>query len=171
MRALVGNRRALCALLSRFQEAWYSIRPDAIAECEGGSQMSERPWRFWLEWDRGTMHQRDLQRKMSSYARYLTSREWAREHPVPPTLLCVVPDIAQERSLAQIALSRLQNCPVHVALYLTTRSLLLTAGIRAAIWRQVLPHKRHMPEQFPVRLALFPTDAQTIEHPQQEALI
>jgi hypothetical protein len=133
--------------------------------------MSPRPWRFWLEWDRGTMHQRDLQRKMGSYARYLASREWAREHAVPPTLLCVVPEIAQERSLAQIALSKLKDCPVHVALYLTTRSLLITAGISAAIWRQVLPHRRHVSEQDPVRFSLFGAHAENEAVMQQEGTI
>jgi hypothetical protein len=161
---------AICVRFYRFQEAWYSIRPDAVAECAGGSQMSQRPWRFWLEWDRGTMHQRDLQRKLGSYARFFASRAWAREHPVPPTLLCVVPEMAQERSVTQIALSRLKDCPVHVALYVTTRSLLITAGISAAIWRQVLPHRRQGLEHFPDRLALFPTEGEINQHAQQEAL-
>jgi hypothetical protein len=36
--------------------------------------------RFWLKWDRGTMNVRDLTIKFTSYASYIDSREWEREH-------------------------------------------------------------------------------------------
>jgi len=38
--------------------------------------------RFWLEWDCGTMNVRDLAVKFTSYASYIATREWAREHSI-----------------------------------------------------------------------------------------
>ena len=51
--------------------------------------------RFWLEWDRGTMNPRDLVVKFTTYAQYIASRKWAREHKMPPVLMCVAPNIAR----------------------------------------------------------------------------
>ena len=51
--------------------------------------------RFWLERDLGTMNPRDLVVKFTSYAQYIASREWAREHKMPRVLMCVAPDIAR----------------------------------------------------------------------------
>jgi hypothetical protein len=65
--------------------------------------------RFWLEWDRGTMNVRDLTIKFTSYAHYIASREWAREGARLPKLLCVVPDISQERRMQRVAQTRIMS--------------------------------------------------------------
>ena len=67
----------------------------------------QQQMRFWLEWDRGTMNVRDLVIKFTSYAFYIASREWAREHSMLPVLICVAPDIAQERRVQRVAQDRL----------------------------------------------------------------
>jgi hypothetical protein len=150
---------AICARFYRQQGQWQGIRPDALAEWMAAH---DGPWRFWLEWDRGTMRGAALQRKMGAYARYLTSREWAREHQVPPALLCVVPDVAHERLLTRVAREQLTHCPVRLSLYTTTRQLLMTPGIPAAIWRQVLPVGDATAET-PKLLRLFGADPPTLD--------
>jgi hypothetical protein len=52
----------MCERRYQVGEQWYNLRPDALAEYCGGSQQ----FRFWLEWDRGTMNVRDLAIKFSS---------------------------------------------------------------------------------------------------------
>jgi hypothetical protein len=54
----------------------YNLRPDALAVYRVGSQQVC----FWLEWDCSTINVRDLAIKFTSYAHYIASREWAREH-------------------------------------------------------------------------------------------
>jgi hypothetical protein len=41
------------------------------------------------------MNVRDLAIKFTSYAQYIASREWAREHKMLPVLMCVAPDISR----------------------------------------------------------------------------
>ena len=67
-----------------------------LSEYRVGSQQV----RFWLEWDRGTMNARDLAVKFTSYASYIASREWAREHSMLPVIICVAPDIARGAAYA-----------------------------------------------------------------------
>ena len=55
------------------------------------------------------MNVRDLTIKFSSYARYMSSLEWARECSVLPVLVCVAPDIAQERRMVRVAQTRLKQ--------------------------------------------------------------
>ena len=93
----------MCERRYRVGEQWYNLRPDALAEYRVGQQQM----RFWLEWDRGTMNVRDLAVKFTSYAHYIASREWAREHSMLPVLVCVAPDIAQERRMQRVAQARL----------------------------------------------------------------
>ena len=93
----------MCERRYRVGEQWYNLRPDALAEYRVGQQQM----RFWLEWDRGTMNVRDLAIKFTSYAHYIASREWAREHSMLPVLVCVAPDIAQERRMQRVAQARL----------------------------------------------------------------
>ena len=90
---------------------------------------------FWLEWDRGTMNVRDLAVKFTSYAHYIASREWAREHSMLPVLICVVPEIAQERRMQRVALARLTS-PPGVMVWTTTIMLLNEQGPLAPIWLQ-----------------------------------
>ncbi|HEU5379441.1 MAG TPA: replication-relaxation family protein, partial [Ktedonobacteraceae bacterium] len=149
---------AICARFYQSEGNWHGIRPDAIAECDFGDLPLQRPWRIWLEWDRGTMRERELQQKMSTYARYLSSREWVRDHQTPPTLLYVASDVGQERLLIRIAQTRLGSCPIRFSLYTTTRGLLMRPGLTAAIWRQVLPPVTPTADD-PVLHCLFPGHA------------
>ena len=125
---------AVCERRYRVGEQWYNLRPDALAECRVGSQQI----RFWLEWDRGTMNVRDLAVKFTSYAYYIASREWAREGSMLPVLVCVAPDIAQERRMQRVAQARLTSTP-GLVVWTTTRVLLNEQGPLAPIWLQSLP--------------------------------
>ena len=89
---------AACERRYQVGERWYNLRPDALADYRAGPQH----FRFWLEWDRGTMNARDLVVKFDAYAHYVASREWAREFESLPRLLCVAPDIAQERRMQRV---------------------------------------------------------------------
>jgi len=89
----------LCERRNQKGEQWHNLRPDALAAYRVGSKQVH----FWLEWDRGTMNVRDLATKFLSYAYYIGSREWAREWATLPWLVCVAPDIAQERRVQRMA--------------------------------------------------------------------
>ena len=116
------------------QEQWYNLRPDAQAAYRVGQQQM----RFWLEWDQGTMNVRDLSIKFSSYAHYVATREWARESARLPTLLCIAPDIAQERRMQRVAQARLTpSCGL--AMWTTTEVLLNENGPLAPIWLPGMP--------------------------------
>jgi hypothetical protein len=101
-------------------------------------QLGERSLRFWLEWDRGTMKLQDLQLKFATYAMYLISREWARSSPYLPMLVCVAPEIGQERLLAKAARECLLRVPSSLGVYTTTTNLLMTQGLLAPIWQRVV---------------------------------
>ena len=83
--------RVVCERRYLVGEQWYNLKPDALAEYHVGSQRM----RFWLEWDHGSSHARDLAVDFTSYAHSIASREWARERSMLPVLVCVAPDIAQ----------------------------------------------------------------------------
>ena len=125
---------AMCERRYRVGEQWYNLRPDALAEYRVGSQQI----RFWLEWDRGTMNVRDLAIKFTSYAYYIASREWARECSMLPVLICVAPDIAQERRMQRVAQARLTS-PPGLVVWTTTEVLLNEHGPLAPIWLQGIP--------------------------------
>ena len=122
---------AACERRYQVGEQWYNLRPDALAEYRVGL----RQIRFWLEWDRGTMNMRDLAIKFTSYAHYIASREWAKERSVLPLLVCIVPDIAQERRVQRVVRARLTHIP-GLALWTTTVVLLNEYGPLAPIWLQ-----------------------------------
>ena len=122
---------AVCERRYRVSEQWYNLRPDALAEYRMGQQRT----RFWLEWDRGTMNVRDLTIKFTSYAHYVASREWTRECSMLPVLVCVAPDIAQERRMQRVAQARLTS-PPGLMVWTTTRVLLDEQGPLAPIWLQ-----------------------------------
>jgi Replication-relaxation len=113
---------AMCERRYRVNEQWGNLRPDALADYHDG----QRHLQFWLEWDRGTMNARDLTVKFTSYAHYLASREWTRDHTALPMVLCVAPDIAQERRIQRVAQTTLATTPGFV-LVTTTRSNLGSA--------------------------------------------
>jgi predicted transcriptional regulator len=118
-------------------EQWYNLRPDALAEFRVGSQQVH----FWLEWDRGTMNVRDLAVKFTSYAHYIASREWAREHSMLPVLICVAPDIAQEKRVQRVAQDRLTQS-AGLIVWTTTKALFNEHGPLSPIWLQGLPQRR-----------------------------
>ena len=124
----------VCERRYRVGEQWYNLRPDALAEYRVGPQQMC----FWLEWDRGTMNVRDLAVKITSYAHYITSREWAREYAMLPRLLCVAPDIAQERRMLRVAQARLTSTP-GLVLWTTTEVLLNEHGLLSPVWLQGMP--------------------------------
>ena len=101
----------------------------------------QQQMRFWLEWDRGTMNVRDLVIKFTSYAFYIASREWAREHSMLPVLICVAPDIAQERRVQRVAQDRLTRS-AGLIVWTTTEALFNEHGpLLSPIWLQGLPQR------------------------------
>jgi len=78
------------------------------------------------------MHVRDLAVKFTSYVHYIASREWTREESMLPALLCVAPEIAQERRMLRVAQKRLTH--IHeLVLWTTTEVLLNEYGPHAPI--------------------------------------
>ena len=126
----------VCERRYRVGEQWYNLRPDALAEYRIG----QRHLRFWLEWDRGTMNARDLAIKFISYAHYIASGEWAREYSVLPMLVCIAPDIVQERRMQRVAQARLAHAS-GLVLWTTTEVLLNEYGPLAPIWLQDIPQR------------------------------
>ena len=124
----------MCERRYQVGEQWYNLRPDALAEYHVGQQQ----FRFWLEWDRGTMNVRDLPIKFTSYAHYIASREWAREYSLLPVLVCIAPDIAQERRMKRVARTSLAHIS-GLVVWTTTEVLLNKYGLLAPIWLQCLP--------------------------------
>ena len=114
---------ALCERRYRVGEQWYNLRPDALAEFRAGSQQ----FRFWLEWDRGTMNAGDLAVKFDAYRHFVASQELARDLMSLPRLLCVAPDIAQERRIHRVAQGR-RTQPLGPAMWTTTEVLLKAHG-------------------------------------------
>lgn len=139
---------ALCERRYRRQERWHSFKPDALAEY----QVSGKAYRFWLEWDEGTMNVHDLRTKFASYAFYIASREWVKERTPLPFLLCVAPDIAQEQRLQRVARALITQT-AGLTMYTTTAVLLEKLGPLASVWRQVLPP--HLETEEAVRVHLF----------------
>ena len=126
----------VCECRYRVGEQWYNLRPDALAEYRMGQQRT----RFWLEWDRGTMNVRDLVIKFTSYAQYIASREWVREHSMLPMLICVAPDISQERRMQRVAQDRLTQS-AGLLVWTTTEVMLNEYGLLSPIWLQGLPQR------------------------------
>jgi hypothetical protein len=125
---------AACERRYHVQNQWYNLRPDALAEY----MVDNHHFRFWLEWDRGTMNVHDLTIKFTSYAQYIASREWARERSVLPMLLCVAPDIAQEKRMQRVAQATL--CDIQgLVMKSTTAVLLVERGPLDGIWSECLP--------------------------------
>jgi protein involved in plasmid replication-relaxation len=145
---------AVCERRYRVHERWHNLRPDALAEY----RMDSRQMRFWLEWDRGTMNVRDLTVKFSSYAHYLASREWAREGRALPWLLCVAPELAQERRMQRVAQTSLAHV-TGLVIRTTTVVLLQEQGPLAPIWSPCLPlPSRAVQPKDSLRRCLFETN-------------
>lgn len=110
---------AVCERRYRVHEQWHNLRPDALA----GYRVGPKQFRFWLEWDLGTMNARDLVTKFTSYAQYIASCEWAKERSTLPRLFGVAPDIAQEMRMQRVAQAKLAGIPKMV-FWTTTEALL-----------------------------------------------
>ncbi len=101
------------------------------------------------------MNVRDLAIKFTSYAHYIASREWARERLMLPVLLCVAPDIAQERRMHRVAQTRLTHTP-GVVVRTTTAVLLNEHGPLAPIWLQAMPQRcKAAPSDGSLRQGIF----------------
>jgi hypothetical protein len=81
------------------------------------------------------MNVRDLGIKFNSYAHSIASREWARDYSLIPALICVAPDIVQERRMLCVAQDRLVQA-TGFELWTTTEVLLNEHGPLARIWLQ-----------------------------------
>ncbi len=125
---------AACERRYRVGEQWHNLRPDALAAYRAGPCL----FRFWLEWDRGTMNARDLAVKFEAYAHYLASREWARERSTVPRLVCIAPEIAQEQRMHRVAQASLAPLSA-LGIWTTTEVLLKERGPLAPIWLQGVP--------------------------------
>ena len=84
------------------------------------------------------MNARDLVVKFDAYAHSVASREWAREFESLPRLLCVAPDIAQERRMQRVVQICLTRTP-GLVLWSTTEVLLNEYGPLAPVWLQSSP--------------------------------
>ena len=75
-----------------------------------------------------------------SYAHYIASREWAREDERMPLLVCVAPEIAQERRVQRVVLARLAETS-GLVLWTTTEVVLKEHGSIAPIWLPGMPQR------------------------------
>lgn len=80
----------------------------------------------------------DLAIKFTSYASYIATREWAREWTALPWLLCVVPELAQERRIQRVAQTSLAHV-TGLVIRTPTTVLLHEQGPLAPIWSPCLP--------------------------------
>ena len=86
------------------------------------------------------MNVRDLAIKCTSYGHSLASREWARECSRIPALVCVAPDIAQEKRMLRAAQVRL--APTRgFELWTATEVLMNEHGPLAPICLQSIPQR------------------------------
>jgi len=115
-----------------------NLRPDAELELVWQAGGTPRHLRVWLEYDRGTMNRRDLERKMQAYADYWQSKEWASNGLVAlPRLLFIVPDAQQEIRVREVTQEMLASARLRVLV--TTVAHLDTYTPYSRIWRQILP--------------------------------
>lgn len=144
----------------RYRGSWHNLRPDGV----GLYQTGRTRFRFWLEWDRGSMNLANLTRKFATYATYLTSGEW-RETPdrVVPHLVVVVQSLGQlqrMRRAAADAAGALAGHPspaggpatrARLCASITLASRLEEAGPRAPIWWPLFP----VPPDAPLPVAAY----------------
>jgi hypothetical protein len=121
-------------------------------------RLGQKQFRFWLQWDRGTMNVRDLAAKFTSYAHYIASREWAREDSLLPALICVATDLTQERRIQHVAQATLKQC-TGLKVRTTTEVLFLKHGPLSPVWIQVLLQRDQAAKPGSVlRQCMFPTN-------------
>ena len=149
---------AICEHVFEWRGKIYHFKPDAFV----GARIAGHALRFWLEWDRGTMGVRDLESKCATYAAFLTSREWVQGSSLPPALLCVFPEIAQEQRFGKTARALLAHVS-GIRLYTTTMPLFLLRGLTEPIWQAVLGGASAVlpaPPALSTRVALFAEDTE-----------
>jgi len=100
------------------------------------------------------MNVRNLAIKFSSYAHYAVSREWARECSMLPALVCIVPDIGQERRMIRVVRTRLTQAP-GLVLWITTEVLLNEYGPLVPIWLKNIPQRSQVELSSAVRRQLI----------------
>ncbi len=125
----------------RFHGIQRNLRPDAeLKLVVRNTGQPNRRMRVWIEWDTGTMNQRDLARKMAAYADYWTSQTWAAEGLAAlPRLLFIVPEHCQEERVRRACLDTLVRAGVRLRVMVTTAAHLATYTPYGCIWRQILP--------------------------------
>jgi hypothetical protein len=101
--------------------------------CERGLRLIAASHHMHIRTIAETMNVRDLTIKFSSYAYYIASREWAREISLLPVLVCIAPDVAQERRMVRVAKACL-TCTRGLVVWTTTEVLLHEHGPQASIW-------------------------------------
>ncbi|HEU5348080.1 MAG TPA: replication-relaxation family protein, partial [Ktedonobacterales bacterium] len=136
----------------RYRGSWHNLRPDGV----GLYQAGRTRFRFWLEWDQGSMNRANLTRKFATYATYLTSGEW-RETPdrVVPHLVVVVQSLGQLQRMRRAAADAVGALAEHpspaggpasepatsarLCASITLANRLEEAGPLASIWWPLLP--------------------------------
>lgn len=127
-----------CFCTYQYHGVQRNLRPDAELELIWQSERTPRHLRVWIEYDRGTMNRRDLERKMQAYADYWQSKLWVSEGRIAlPRLLFMVPDTQQESRVRETAQEKLADTRLRVLV--TTAAHLNTYTPYGRIWRQILP--------------------------------
>jgi dihydroorotate dehydrogenase len=88
------------------------------------------------------MNMRDLAIKFTSYAHSILSREWAREGSQLPVLVCIAPDITQERRMQRVTQASHAHAP-GLVLWTTTDVLLHEQCQLAPICLQGIAQPNH----------------------------
>lgn len=122
---------ATCRRTFTYQGQEYHLKPDALAAYRAGERVSQ----FWLDWASAAASEAELSSKYATYALFVRSREWAREGPILPRLLSVIPG-KREPLLRRIIQRELAQTP-GLAIYTTTAEFLAQHGPLSAIWRPV----------------------------------
>ena len=127
---------------------WRSLRPDGA----GCYQVGSTRFRFWLEWDQGTMNLSDLTRKFVTYYVYMASGAWRESFDrIIPHLIIVVQSFGQFHRMRRAAAIACANDPSLVGeprrgerlrTSVTLSSRLEEAGPLAPIWLTLFPKLR-----------------------------
>jgi hypothetical protein len=128
----------------RYKGGWRHLRPDGAGSFRADATL----FRFWLEWDQGSMNLSDLTLKFMSYETYLASGAWREAlDRVIPHLLIVVQDVGQLRRMQKAATMASANyispsdgvgvVPLKSSITLVSR--LNESGPLAPIWWSLLP--------------------------------
>jgi len=127
-----------CERTYRYHGVQRNLRPDAELEVAWTVEGRPRHLRCWLEYDRGTMNQRDLDRKLGAYAAYWESKEWAADgYAALPRLLFIVQETGQERRVREACAE--QHSGARLRVLVTTAAHLDAATPFGRVWRQVWP--------------------------------